>query len=124
VPGVLDEATRFAVVESLGKHLMSAIGRAVPAPPVPLVASLFDARPGKTLGEKDLLTALGELISRLRDAGVRLQLPGEDESSTLRAGLRALIQRGLIEEKDGRFLAVPAERNLLVYYANSIAHLV
>ncbi len=123
VPSALDPKTRFAVVEALGQHLMSAIGRAVPAPPVPLVASLFDARPGKALGEKDLLAALAELTTRLRAGGAHLQLPGEDEGSALRAGLRALVERGLVAEKDGRFLAVPQERDLLSYYANSIAHL-
>jgi glycerol-3-phosphate O-acyltransferase len=34
-----------------------------------------------------------------------------------------LALRHLVEERDGMFATVPAERPLLAYYANSVAHL-
>jgi len=50
-------------------------------------------------------------------------VPRGDLDYALTVGLRMLRLRRLIEERDGLFTSVPAERTLLDYYANSIAHL-
>jgi glycerol-3-phosphate O-acyltransferase len=124
VPGALDRQARFAAVEALGQWLMAEIGRAVPVPPVPLVASLFAQRPKEYRTLDQLAEAVAALGERLQSTGARLQLPADDLSSALRAGLRALIRRGILERQVDGFTVVAGERDLLTYYANSIAHLV
>lgn len=123
VPGALDREGRFAVVEALGALLMAEIGRAVPVPPVPLVASLFAQRPKEYRTLDQLAESIGALAARLRSAGVRLQLPGDDPTSALRAGLRALVRRGVLERQVDGFTVVAGQRDLLAFYANSITHL-
>jgi glycerol-3-phosphate O-acyltransferase len=123
VPGALDRQARFAVVEALGELLMAEIGRAVPVPPVPLVASLFAQRPKEYRTLDQLAEAVTALAERLRSTGARLQLPGDDLTSALRAGLRALVRRGILERQVDGFTVVAGQRDLLAYYANSIAHL-
>ena len=120
--GLLDHETRRKVIEAFGRQLMAAIGGSVPALPVPLVASLFAADPEKDFTEDNLLSALERLSARIRARGARLVLPADEVSSGLRAGLRALVQRGLVIEEGDGYKAAPEGRPLLAYYANSIAH--
>jgi glycerol-3-phosphate O-acyltransferase len=124
VPGALDRQVRFAVVEALGRHLMQEIGRVVPVPPIPLLAWLFARRPEDHQSGEELAVAMDALTDRLRSVGARLQLPGDDLSSALKSGLRTLVGRGLIERHAGGFVVAAGGRDLLTYYANSIAHLI
>jgi glycerol-3-phosphate O-acyltransferase len=124
VPGALDREGRFPVVEALGRHLMHEIGRVVPVPPIPLVASLFAQSPETYQTGEELAVAMDALAARLRAVGATLQLPGDDLSSALKAGLRTLVRRGLIEREAGGFVVAAGECDLLTYYANSIAHLI
>jgi glycerol-3-phosphate O-acyltransferase len=121
VPGLLDNETRHRVVKALGQHLMKAIGRSVPAPPVPILARILAAQPDQTWSEEQLLQEMRTLAARLRVADARVVLPADDEGSGLRAGLRALVQRGLVIEDSGKFEAAEDALGLLAYYANSIA---
>ncbi len=124
VPGTLDRDARFVAVEALGRHLIHEIGRVVPVPPIPLVASLFAQSPEDYQTGEELAVAIDALAARLRTAGAKLQLPGDDLSSALKTGLRTLVRRGLIEREAGGFVVVADKRDLLTYYANSIAHLI
>ena len=38
-------------------------------------------------------------------------------------GRIALVRRGILRSEHGRYVPVPAKRDLLTYYANSIRHL-
>ena len=55
--------------------------------------------------------------------GARLYVPRGDRDYAIHVGLRMLALRNLVEERDGLFAMVAAERPLLAYYANSVAHL-
>jgi glycerol-3-phosphate O-acyltransferase len=55
--------------------------------------------------------------------GARLYVPRGDRDYAIHVGLRMLTLRRLVEEHGGMFSTVPAERPLLAYYANSVAHL-
>lgn len=123
-PAALTLEEHKQVIEALGAHLMAAMARAIPVPPVPLIASLLSAAPEAVVTEAALLAQLEPLVERLRRDGVCLNLPGDAPDSALRAALRALTERGLLLQGDEGY-RVPAEkRPLLAYYANSIAHLV
>jgi glycerol-3-phosphate O-acyltransferase len=123
-----DERTPWTA--ALGEELMARIGRVVPVLPVPLVASVF-LDPGLGAGENGR-PAWSELevkaraharLERLAAAGARIYVPRQDLDYAIGSGLRTLVQRHLVEERDGLYAARPGERALLAYYANSIAHL-
>jgi glycerol-3-phosphate O-acyltransferase len=114
---------RRAAVAALGAELMQAVGRVVPVLPVPLIATVFVAQPGRALSELELKAEVERLLERLRAAGARVYVPRGDFDYALTVGLRMLRLRRLVEEKDGLFRTREDELPLLAYYANSIAHL-
>ena len=114
---------RRQAMARLGAELMQAVGRVVPVVPAALMASAFRDHPGRALSELEIKAEVERLLERLQAAGARVYVPRGDLDYALTVGLRMLRLRHLIEEKDGLFTAVAAERTLLDYYANSIAHL-
>ena len=132
----LSREERMPWTAALGEELMARIGRVVPVLPVPLVASVFLHGPdgaARTAADDPARTAWSELevkaaahalLARLQAAGALVYVPRQDLDYAIAAGLRTLVQRRLVEERDGLYAARTAERLLLAYYANSIAHLV
>jgi glycerol-3-phosphate O-acyltransferase len=114
---------RRQAMARLGAELMQAVGRVVPVVPVALMASVFRDHPEGAFSGLELKAEVERLLERLQGAGARVYVPRGDLDYALTVGLRMLRLRHLIEERDGLFTAVPAERTLLDYYANSIAHL-
>jgi glycerol-3-phosphate O-acyltransferase len=114
---------RHAEVEQLGAHVMNEIGHVVPVTPVALVASVFAQNPGKSFSELELKFAAFGLMTQLDKQGAHLYVPRQDHDYAITVGLRMLILRDLVTEKDGLFFTSPSELALLRYYANSIAHL-
>jgi glycerol-3-phosphate O-acyltransferase len=49
-------------------------------------------------------------------------VPRRDFDYAIDVGLRMLLMRHLVDERDGLYAARPDELPLLRYYANSIAH--
>lgn len=115
---------RRAAVAALGAELMHAVGRIVPVVPVPLLASVFVAQPGRALSGLELKAQAGRLLARLQAAGAHVYVPRGDFDYALTVGLRMLRLRHLIDEEQGLFRARQEELPLLAYYANSISHLV
>jgi glycerol-3-phosphate O-acyltransferase len=114
---------RNAEVEVLGRYLMDAVGRIIPALPVPLVAAaMLEAGPGAhTLFE--IKGRVFELMNALEHGGAYVHVPRQDREYAIDVGLRMLRMRRLLVE-EGEGLAVnPQEMALLRYYANSVAHL-
>jgi glycerol-3-phosphate O-acyltransferase len=98
------------------------VGQVIPALPVPLVATvLLDSDEPLTSLEVHRRTLT--LARRIQAAGGHVYVPRTDEEYATAVGLRALVLRRLIEERDGSFAPVPAEVPMLRYYANSIRHL-
>jgi glycerol-3-phosphate O-acyltransferase len=116
------EARKQAIAE-LGKHLMARVGSIVPVVPVPLIASVLVRERGKAISELELKSAVEQLIEALEAAGAHVYIPRKDLDYAISVGLRMLRLRRLVEEKDGLYVPRTAELPLLLYYANSIAHL-
>jgi glycerol-3-phosphate O-acyltransferase len=119
----LDKAARQAEVAALGRHLMHEVGRLVPVLPVPLVATVMLAEPGRALSEFEVKAAVAALVQRLEAQGARIYVPRSDWDYAVSAGLRMLVQRHLVDEAAGLHRMRESEAALLRYYANSIAHL-
>ena len=114
---------RLGEIEKFGNDLMEAVGRIVPALPVPLVATaLLEAhdRPPTLL---DIKSRVSGLIDEMESSGGYVHIPRADRDYAISFGLRALVLRNLVTEADGGYRVNPDDRVLLQYYANSIAHL-
>ncbi len=120
----LDRDERQARVAELGAHLMQRVGELIPVLPVPLVALVFEHNPGKALSELELKSEVEVLIERLEAADAHIYIPRRDRDYAITAGLRMMLLRHMVTERDGLYAANPAEATLRRYYANSIAHLV
>ena len=78
----------------------------------------------RPLDELELKVRAGELMALLEGKGAKLYVPRQDRDYAFHVGLRMLALRHLVETTaDGLYTVVPAERPLLAYYANAIAHL-
>jgi glycerol-3-phosphate O-acyltransferase len=117
-----DEQRRLAV-EELGGELMRRIEGIVPVLPVALVARVFDEAGERRLEALEVKAAAFALVQRLSARQARVYLPRGDQDYAIEVGLRTLVLRRIVLEADGLYRASAAERPLLAFYANSIAHL-
>jgi glycerol-3-phosphate O-acyltransferase len=120
----LSAEQRFLEIERLGQRLIDEVGRVVPALPVSLVATVVLGAGERGLSSLELKGAVFELMRRLAAAGAHVHIPRQDQEYAVEVGLRTLTLRRLVELGDGVIRVNPAERALLAYYANAIAHLV
>jgi glycerol-3-phosphate O-acyltransferase len=120
-PCELDRDHRFAFVGQVAGELMSSLGAVIPVVPVSIVATVFQTSP-EPLTEFELKAEAHRLTEELEAAGAPIYIPRRDREYAIQVGLRMLTLRHIVEERDGLLTAVPAERPLLEYYANSISH--
>ena len=120
----LPKEERFRRVADLAGHLMGAVGGLIPVLPVPLVAAVFCDAPGRRFSAIELKAEVEQRVERLERAGARICVPRRELDDAVAAGLETLALRHLVAREDGLYRAVPAESDVLRYYANSIAHLV
>ena len=111
-------------VANLGRHLIETVGRIVPVLPVPLIATVFLKDEKKSISELELKSEVEQLIEKFESAGAHVYIPRKDLDYAVTVGLRMLLLRHLVEERDGLYSAREQDRPVLRYYANSIAHLV
>jgi glycerol-3-phosphate O-acyltransferase len=123
----LDKEQRAAGIAQLGEELMAAIGKVIPALPVPVAATVLvrrhDLEGNAPLSELELKGRALGLLGELTAARAHIYIPRRDQDYAIQAGLRMLTLRHLVDAKDGLYAARPEEMPLLRYYANSIAHL-
>ena len=121
--GKLPKEERYARIAELGSLLMQSVGTLIPVLPVPLVALVFERNPGRALSELEIKSEVEVLIGRLETAGAHIYIPRRDRDYAITTGLRMMLLRHMVEERDGLYATDPAEAVLVRYYANSIAHL-
>ncbi len=121
-PRSLPSDERKARVAELAADLMAAISRVIPVLPVPLVATVFSRAPGRSFTELELKTEVLRLAAELTGRGAKVHVPRRDLEYALTVGLRMLVLRHAVVEKDGLLYAPPGSRSLLDYYAGSVAH--
>ncbi|UWQ92204.1 1-acyl-sn-glycerol-3-phosphate acyltransferase [Rhodobacteraceae bacterium M382] len=114
------QGTDKDITVPLARHLMRGIGDIVPVLPVPLVAwVMLEHGP---LSRAALNMRMEKLIARIPHA--HIHMPRHDRDYAVEVGLRQLLERGILCEKDDKFAPVAQHRDLLDYYANSIRHLI
>ena len=118
----LGETERRLAMEELGRDLMQAIGRVIPVVPVALVAQVFRPDPQRALSELEIKSAAFALLHEWESRGAHVYIPRHDQDYAIGVGLRMLMLRHVVEEREGLFHTVDENLPLLAYYANSIAH--
>lgn len=120
----LDKEARAERVSELGGELMAAVGQVVPALPVSLLATaLLEGDGDLPVSTIDLHARTQVLMRRLTASGAHVYLPREDEAYAIEVGLRMLVERRVVQEREGGWVTVPGEGALLRYYAAAIAPL-
>ena len=119
----LSKERKFAEIERLGARLMREVGEVIPALPVSMVARALLVAGDAGMTGLELKAAIHDMTRSLEGRGAYVHVPREDLEYSVTVGLRQLILRHMVEEKDGIYRANPAETVLLSYYANAIVHL-
>ena len=118
----LSAPERRRALERLGAELKGAIAAAIPVLPVSVVATVFARRPGRSMSALEVKAHAFALIEELTRSGAYVHIPRADLDYAITVGLRMLVLRRFVEESEGLFRARADERDMLDYYANSIAH--
>lgn len=114
---------RLAQVQLLTDGIMDRIGRLVPVTPVPLVCAAVQSMGGDVFPRERLVTRIGELRDALVELNARVIRADRDAAETLDVALRMLRMRRVLVADGDAFVVLPHGRELVSYYANSVAHL-
>lgn len=108
------------VAKPLARELMGRINGVVPVLPVPMVAAIIQAHEGP-MSRAAIESAYDGWVQRLQTE--HIHLPRDDLSYAAEVGIRLLVERRVIQRVNGCYEVIPDRRDLLSFYANSIAHL-
>lgn len=114
---------RLARVQALCDGIMDRIGRLVPVTPVPLVCAAVQSLDRDFIPRQALLDRMEELRDTLVELNGRVVRTDRTIEETLEVALRMLRMRRVLLEERGGFAVSQRNRELVSYYANSIAHL-
>ena len=119
----MPRSERLACVAELTDRIMTRIGALIPVTPVPLVCAAIQSLGGELISRDRLLGRMDDLRDELVELNARVVRADRDSADTLDLALRMLEMRHVILVQDGGYLVLPRGRELVSYYANSIAHL-
>ncbi|PIE07660.1 MAG: glycerol-3-phosphate acyltransferase [Rhodobacterales bacterium] len=105
----------------LARELMTRIRAAVPVLPVPVAAAVLLEQDGRSRDE--IAARFAELVAGLEARGAHVHMPRAGIDEAVGFALRHLELRKLVRREGAGFAVNPADRALLSYYANTIAHL-
>jgi len=113
-----ENAELLANPQDLADTLMARVSAVVPVLPVPLVAYVL------LEGAHSIPTLQASFDAAARKLDkAHVYVPRDDPSYTVEVGLRALVERGLVQENDGVVSVSPGSEPVVRFYANSIRHL-
>ena len=110
---LLEKTRKFEEIEKLGTMLMGEVGRVVPALPVSLTAAAIMQSTDTWISEFELKARVSNFIEHIERNGAHVHLPRMDRDYAVSAGIRMLILRHMIEQKDGLYRANSDELVLL-----------
>jgi glycerol-3-phosphate O-acyltransferase len=114
---------RLARVQSLCDDMMSRIGAIIPVTPVPLACAAIQSLDSDFISREKLLHRMTEMRDVLLELNARvIRAEGDIEEIFDRAWKMLRMRRMLVRSGNG-YAVLPDNRQLISYYANSIAHL-
>lgn len=118
----LDRDARFTHTGELAETLMNGIGFVTPILPVPLIAHALSRADNEVLSENEMLTTVYALTDELMAKGAPLRAAEKPGKKTLLKALALMAHHQLIVPDGDGFKVFADNRDLVTYYANSIAH--
>jgi glycerol-3-phosphate O-acyltransferase len=119
----LAKPERLARVQSLCDRVMSRIGALVPVTPVPLACAAIQSFDRDFIPRADLLERMREMQAALHELNARVVRHERSVEETFDRAWRMLQMRRVLAETGEGYAVLPRSRELVSYYANSIAHL-
>jgi glycerol-3-phosphate O-acyltransferase len=119
----LPRPERLAVVQQLCDEAMSRIGALVPVTPVTLACAAIQSFEADFIPREALLRRMAEMRDVLLALNARVLRADRDIAETFDRAWRMLRMRRILVRSGAGFAVLPSNRELVSYYANSIAHL-
>jgi glycerol-3-phosphate O-acyltransferase len=119
----ISKAERLSRVQALSDGVMSRIGQLIPVTPVPLACAAIQSLEGDFLSRRELINRMAELRDALIELNGRVVRSDRDIEETFDRAWRMLDMRRILVQHGDGFAVIPRNRELVSYYANSIAHL-
>ena len=119
----LPRAERLARVQRLCDRIMSRIGELVPVTPVPLACAAIQSFDRDFISRAELLARMAEMRNALVELNGRIVRHEGDIDATFDRAWRMLRMRHILSAVGDGYVVLPRGRELVSYYANSVAHL-
>ena len=119
----IPRSERLALVAELTDRIMERIGALIPVTPVPLVCAAIQSLGGELIARDKLIVRIDDLRDELVEVNARVVRTDRDATETLEMALKMLEMRRVLLVQGDSYVVLPHGRELVSYYANSIAHL-
>ncbi len=119
----LPREQRLGRVQALCDDMLQRIGAIIPVTPVPLACAAIQSFDGDVISRTQLLDRMAEMRDVLTELNAR-ELRGDREiGETFDIAYRMLRMRHVLSRHGDSYVVLSHGRELVSYYANSIAHL-
>jgi glycerol-3-phosphate O-acyltransferase len=119
----VERTERLGRVQVLSDEVMVKIGQLVPVTPVALACAAIQSLDADFLPRPKLLARMAEMRDALVELNARVVKADRDIEETFDRAHKMLRMRRILSEHGDGFVVLPRNRQLVAYYANSIAHL-
>jgi glycerol-3-phosphate O-acyltransferase len=119
----LPRAERLGAIQSLADDSMRRVGEIIPVTPVPLVCAAIQTIDADFIPRAQLTERMLEMRESLAHLEHQLLNANEEIGVTLDRAYELLRLRRVVSREGGGYVVLPRGRELISYYANSIAHL-
>jgi glycerol-3-phosphate O-acyltransferase len=119
----LEKHERLGDVQTLADAVMARIGALIPVTPVPLVCAAIQTLDADILRRDALVARIRDVQDELLTLGAQVVRAERSADDTLDVALRMLVMRRVVLPQGDEFVVLPRGRELVSYYANSVAHL-
>jgi glycerol-3-phosphate O-acyltransferase len=119
----LPRAERLGEVQALADDAMRRVGEIMPITPVPLACASIQTFDADFIPRDRLIERMAEVRESLLHRGCQLLDPSEETGDALDRAYGLLRMRRVIAREGRGYVVLPRGRELISYYANSIAHL-
>jgi glycerol-3-phosphate O-acyltransferase len=119
----LPRAERLGLIQDLTNDAMRRVGEIMPVTPVPLACAAIQTFDAEFISREQLVERMSELRASLVHGRRQVLDAAEEIGDTLDRAYELLRLRRVVAREGGGYVVLPRGRELISYYANSIAHL-
>jgi len=121
--GRLNRSQRFPQVEKMCRVLMDSVAAVIPILPVSLVSTVFLENPDEKMDVLQVEHRSNQVLDQLKNKGAPVLASSRSaRGKAIADAVDLMLLRGMLKPKGAGFQAASAEKSLLRYYANAIAH--